>query len=465
MAVNKKRPSSELHLRLTYTAAQGRIFHQAPTQARRIVVSKGRRLGFTRGASQHVIEFMTTGKRMVLWGDTIHGNLDRYVSRYWMPVLRQIPETDWEWRRQEKQVLIYDSVCDLRSADRPENWEGFGYDLVLLNEAGIILKNPYLWENAVRPMLLDNPESIAIIGGTPKGKNPPTYHDLYARGLEGATRMPGWESMRFTTYDNPFLARTEIDEMLDEMSEIGARQEIYGEFVETTEDQFIDGDLVREAMARTPQKSEYSHSPLVLGCDVARFGDDKTVITLRQGVKVIRVSKKHGLDTMAVASLVAGIVEEQKAAYNPVDAIFVDVGAMGAGVIDRLNQLGFSAVEVAFGGKPLDTEHFINKRAEMWGEMRNWLAAGGAVPNDLELYRELTGQTYEYSGNDGKKIKLTSKEELRKVGVPSPDSADSLALTFAYPVSRRVHLDDPSSWRSRLRQLGQSQNGGSHMSY
>ena len=82
----------------------------------------------------------------------------------------------WNWRKQQKILEINGAYIDFRSIDNPENLEGMGYDKGFLNEAGIILKNEYLWNNAIKPMFWDFPNVKVVIGGTPKGKG--IFHEL-----------------------------------------------------------------------------------------------------------------------------------------------------------------------------------------------------------------------------------------------------------------------------------------------
>ena len=115
-----------------------------------------------------------------------------------------------------------------------------------------------------------------------------------------------------------------------------------------------------------------------------------------------------------------------------------------AGVIDRLRQLGYDVVEVPFGGKATEPNQYINRRTEMWFEIKEWLALGGAIPNDNALKQELATPIYWFDAA-GRKV-LEPKDEIKKrlQGAGSPDLADALALTFAYPVQVKVprHLLD-----------------------
>ena len=157
----------EISLDITYHKNQQKIFFES--KARYKVIAKGRRFGLTRGFANYVIDQMMDGVSPVLWVDTIYGNIDRYVERYFTPTLKQLPKNLWKYRSNRNDLKIMSSVCDFRSADRPENIEGFGYALIIINEAGIVLKNRSLWNESIRPMILDYKADV-LIGGTPKGK-------------------------------------------------------------------------------------------------------------------------------------------------------------------------------------------------------------------------------------------------------------------------------------------------------
>ena len=133
----------------------------------------------------------------------------------------------------------------------------------------------------------------------------------------------------------------------------------------------------------------------------------------------------RGIDNMALADKVAQQIE----LFRP-DAVFVDAGN-GAGVIDRLRQLHHEVIEVHFSGSPSQAR-YLNKRAEMWFEMRDWLRAGGAIPDLVDLKQDLAAPTYRFTPAD--KIQLESKDDIKARGLPSPDLGDALALTFAFPI-------------------------------
>lgn len=137
---------------------------------------------------------------------------------------------------------------------------------------------------------------------------------------------------------------------------------------------------------------------------------------------------------MTLAGHVARTFNEFRA-----DAVFVDGGGVGGGVVDRLRQLHVPCFDIQFGAKadfiPAEdeTDKYANKRAEIWGTMRKWLK-GGAIPNDQQLKAELVALEYGFNQRD--EIQLERKADMKKrlPNVGSPDLADALALTFAYPV-------------------------------
>lgn len=222
-----------MKLDVSYTLPQIRIFFQ--TSSKFLVVTKGRRFGATHGAAHAFIEFCLEGKKL-LWGDTINSNIDRYVQRYFEPVLKS-SSIPYNWSSQKKELRILNGHIDFRSADRPENWEGFGYDLIFLNEAGIILRDPYLYTNAVLPMLMDYPDSRLIAAGVPKGKTGKNgkQHVFYKMKLSADMGVEGYEHLAFSSYDNPKLNSNDVKILEDEIKRMNPKmvdQEIYGLFVD-----------------------------------------------------------------------------------------------------------------------------------------------------------------------------------------------------------------------------------------
>lgn len=408
----------------SYSPAQRAVFCDCNARVR--LIAKGRRLGFTKGAAYYVVHSMLDGVYgSVLWGDTIHQNIRNYVSRYFMPMLKKIPKELWQWKVSEKLLTISGNTCDFRSADNPENWEGFGYDLIVLNEAGIILKNRYLWQNAVRPMMLDNPNSVAIIGGTPKGKG--LFYELYKQ----AAKRKNWQAFKFSSYDNPNLDKGAIDEMLTELGGEGGvvRQEIYGDFIDEGTCELFGYELVSMAMEGETSQYRGGFTPKggrldVWGIDVARQGDDMSVIAKRRDSIIYELVRKSTPDLMNFADFIAS--DYHDAARKP-DAIFVEINGLGAGLYDRLRQLGLPVLPADVGAKSMNGKMF-NRRAEMYKRLKSALTMGLKLPQDRKLHAELCAIEYEVRENGV--FKIASKDELKRALGYSPDSADACALSY-----------------------------------
>lgn len=186
--------------------------------------------------------------------------------------------------------------------------------------------------------------------------------------------------------------------------------------------------------------------PMVAGVDPARFGKDSTAVILRRGRKAFGLKRYHGKDTMEVVGICRIMLDR----IEPrIDMMFIDVGGLGAGVVDRLRELGYSRriTAVNFGGKPLKGDRYKNKRAEMWGESREWLSdedMPADIPDDDALHADAIGPGYSYDSEG--RVVLESKDDMKTRGLRSPDGWDALALTFAFPVRndsalRQTHAD------------------------
>lgn len=211
-----------------------------------------------------------------------------------------------------------------------------------------------------------------------------------------------------------------------------ARIEVKGQFPRQGDKQFISRDLVENAVARELTPDPWA--PLIIGCDPARFGDDATRIVFRQGrdARTIPSIEMKGADNMAVANMLAYWIEKT----NP-DAVAIDAGN-GTGIIDRLREMGFKVTEVWFGSASHEPE-WANRRTDLWDRMRDWLG-GGCIPADQDLTDDLVGPQYKPQGTTDK-LRLETKEEMKKRGLASPDFGDALACTFAvHPASRNLQV-------------------------
>lgn len=211
-----------------------------------------------------------------------------------------------------------------------------------------------------------------------------------------------------------------------------ARVEVYGEFPSAGDDQFISPTMVADAAKRPPYKDETA--PIVIGVDPARGGADSTVIAVRQGRDLIALKRYHGEDTMAIVGRVIDAIEE----YKPT-LVVLDEGGLGYGILDRLHEQRYKVVRgVNFGWKAKNPVMYGNKRAELWGAMKDWLRSA-SIPDDRALKMDLTGPIMK--PNSSGTIFLEGKKEMKSRGLASPDAADALAVTFAFPVAHRQYVE------------------------
>lgn len=223
-------------------------------------------------------------------------------------------------------------------------------------------------------------------------------------------------------------------------------------FQSTGHDSFIKP----EAVVRARKADIAGIGPLIIGADPARFGNDRFSMAWRQGRKVRKVVSKTKLDTVAGANWIKSVIDTDKPAK-----VFIDVGGLGAGVYDMLNNWGepYSrvCVPIDFSGSPQEMDVTLpsgevrpgpyNRRAEMWTRSRDWLtAAGGAdIPDSDSLQADACGPSYHYNTNSY--LLIESKEHMRDVRkIRSPDEWDAVVLTFAEPVKEFDAFSKPINY-------------------
>jgi hypothetical protein len=223
-----------------------------------------------------------------------------------------------------------------------------------------------------------------------------------------------------------------------------AKIEVYGEFPSAGEDQFIGPTLVDDAMKRPKYKD--MTAPIIVGVDPARGGADATVIVVRQGRDLVAIKRYQGEDTMTIVGRVIEAIEE----YKPTLTV-IDEGGLGYGILDRLTEQRYKVRGINFGNKAKHPIAFGNKRAEMWNDMRNWLKSA-SIPTDRQLRADLTGPAKRPDSSGT--IFLEGKKEMRARGLASPDAADALCVTFAFPVAHREYTEPAR----RINSQGSSSN-------
>jgi len=303
--------------------------------------------------------------------------------------------------------------------------------VVVFDEASAI--PDVIWEVTEGALTDENTEIIWAVFGNPT-RNNGRFRDCF----EGGRFERRWKHRRVDSREVSFTNKEQINEWIADYGEDSdfVRIRVRGIFPRVDADSFISYEV---ALAATTRECEpQDGQPLILGVDVGRFGDDASVIYPRRGrdARTIPPRVFFGIDTMALVRKIVNTFHELNASV-----IYVDEGGVGGGVVDRLRQLQMPVFGVDFGSKPDGANpergvKYMNKRAEIWGAMRDWLPTA-AIPErihgiDTTLLDELCAPTFGL--NVREEIQLESKKEMRRRGVPSPNIADALACTHAFPV-------------------------------
>lgn len=220
------------------------------------------------------------------------------------------------------------------------------------------------------------------------------------------------EQIRLHGRDNPWIMAT-----------------ILGLFPPSGFNSLLGIEEVEAAMKRFYRPDAYDMAAKILGVDVAREGDDRSIIFPRQGLVAFRPKTYRNLRSHVLAGHIAMAEDKWKA-----DGVIVDgTGGWGSGVIDAYANMGRVAFDCQFSGKPFNVR-YANKRAEIWFLMAEWVKNGGALPNIPELVAELTTPTYTFQGD---RLLVEPKDQVKARLGRSPDLADGLAVTFAFPIAPR----------------------------
>lgn len=357
--------------------------------ARFVIAAKGRRFGATRGAANNFIAKAIKHEfSRGLWVDTVNANIERYVERYFIPALKNLQDESgkplWHWRKQQKILTILDSFIDFRSADNPENIEGFDYDYAFLNEAGIILRNEYLWENAIRPMLWDT-KCRAVIAGTPKGKN--TFYQLYERGLD--KNQQDYICFKFSSFDNPYAPRHLIADDIKNMPQRVVSQEIYADFLDDTGIVFRG---FKEIMILEPQFEPKVGHMYVMGADIAKLVD-WTVLTVydRTDNHEVFQMRFNGLEYPALRARIKHLSMK----YNHA-LVMLDSTGVGEPTFDDLSREGVPV-------EPITMTNELKK--QMIEKLASWIELRRIYMLNLkENIDEFTWFTYDISEKTGRVI-------------------------------------------------------------
>ena len=241
--------------------------------AKYVTIAAGRRSGKTYEAFIWLIhELLMKGAKNALWVDTVHGNIDKYVDRYAREILGEAwPHCNWNFQKKVLR-LPNETYIDFGSAQKPENLEGFEYDRIVINEGGIVLKKPQLWDNSIQPMSKGDHNKTRVIG-TPKGKN--RFHELFQLGQSDD---PKYASFRFSAYESPYWDDNELNAFKPKIPAEVWRQEYMAEFLDGAGSVFrnIEDCIVDRRTDKAENGKQY-----VMGVDLAKH-QDFTVITVAE---------------------------------------------------------------------------------------------------------------------------------------------------------------------------------------
>jgi len=365
--------------------------------------------------------------RSVTWAE-ITKWLSMSINSHWFEVsaTRVMPAkwiTELVERDLKKGTRYWGVEGRLWSAENPDAYAGVhNYDgvMVIFDEASGI--DDSIWSVTSGFFTENTPNRFWLAFSNPRRNSGYFYEAFHSK-------REFWKNRNIDARQVEGTDKNVYEQIIDEYGSdsVQAHVEVYGMFPNASDDQFISVSIVDEAMEREKYKDETA--PIIIGVDPARFGSDSTVIAVRQGRDVIAIKRHKGDDTMETVGRVIEAIEQ----YQPA-LVNIDEGGLGAGVVDRLKEQRYKIKGVNFGNKAKNGMMYGNKRAEMWGDMREWLKSA-SIPPDRYLKSDLISPMMKPDSKGS--IFLESKKDMRARGLASPDAADAIALTFAFPVAHR----------------------------
>ena len=414
---------------------QGRV----DMQALRAAVSSGRGIGKSALVSWLILWMLSTRigssvivsansepqLRSVTWGELTKWATMAINAHWWEPSATKLVPAAWlsalVERDLKKGTRYWGAEGKLWSEENPDAYAGVhNHDgmMVIFDEASGIPDS--IWSVAAgfftEPIL----DRYWLAFSNPRRNNGYFYECFHGK-------REFWHTLQIDARTVEGTDKTIYDQIIAEHGEDSrdARIEVYGQFPTTGDGQFISPTLVDESMARPVTKDP--SAPIVIGVDPARSGADSTVIAVRQGRAILEIQRYKGDDTMTVVGHVIRAIEQ----YRPALTV-IDEGGLGYGVLDRLVEQRYKVRGVNFGWKSLKPVMWGNRRSELWGALKDWLKIG-TLPKDKQLRDDLIGPRVK--PNSSGALFLESKKEMKARGLASPDAADAIAVTFAFPVS------------------------------
>jgi hypothetical protein len=411
----------------------------------RMATSSGRGIGKSALVSWLVIWMMTTRigsttivsanseaqLRSVTWAE-ITKWLSMAMNTHWFEVsATRVMPAKWLTELVERDLKLgtryWGVEGRLWSAENPDSYAGvhnFSGVMLVFDEASGI--DDSIWSVASGFFTENTPNRFWLAFSNPRRNSGYFYESFHSKREFWKNKIVDARTVEGTD-------KAVYQQIIDEYGADSAQAhvEVFGEFPNASDDQFIGSHIVDEAMERERYKDQ--SAPIILGVDPARFGADSTVIAVRQGRDIIAIKRYKGDDTMETVGRIIECMEE----YKPV-LVNIDEGGLGAGVVDRMKEQRYKVKGVNFSNKSKNMMMYGNKRAEMWGDMREWLKTA-SIPKDRTLKTDLISPLMKPDSKGA--IFLEGKKDMKARGLASPDAADAIALTFAFPVAHREYVD------------------------
>jgi len=432
---------------------QAKVMRWIASGERRVSVKSGRRIGKTTLMAWLSLWFEMTraNARTIVTAPSSAQLEDAYIPsfREWCQRLPPDLFEMWDIRAQRFDFRMtkrqgFENFVTIRTAraDSPESLQGINAPnvLVLVDEAAGVGDANF--------------ESLSGSLGTKNAHMVLTGNPNRSSGYFYQTHtslVDHWKTMTVNSEDCPMVSKEWVEEMKVKYGDTSNAYRIHvlGEFPTGDDNTVIPIELIEAAIGRDVVVTQ--HAPMIWGLDVARFGDDKSALCRRKGNTVTQMQTWRDLDTMQLAGAVQ--VEYEAALERPTE-ILIDVIGIGAGVVDRLREMGLPARGINVSESPAMGEQYVHLKDELWFKGLAWLEKRDCrLPNDEDLKQQLAMVRKDFTSNG--KAKIESKRELRRRGVSSPDKADALMLTFASDAGTLIHGWSMTNWKQKLtRNLG-----------
>ena len=390
-------------------------------------------------ASGHSIGKSCEVSWIVLWAVSTRPHLAAVVTAN---TDTQLKTKTWKevakWHKMARNGHWFEwTATRLTHVDHPETWyaaaipnseqnsESFAgthatHVLVIFDEASAIPDK--IWE--VTEGAMTTPRAMWFAYGNPT-KNTGRFRECFGKFKHRWTK---------TQIDSRTCRKAEMKKIREWEEDWGEdsdffRVRVRGEFPRSGSTQLISSEALAEGRSNSLDITEYMYFPVIVSVDVARFGDDETVITVRQGRKVHRQQIHRGMRNTQVAAQAAAVWREYKSTGSTMGPLMVDGIGLGSGVVDFLNDSGYPIVDVNVGAVADEPHLYFNKRAECYMRAKEWFDSGVDIPDEPELSDQATGIQYEFDAKE--RVRIEKKADMKARGLSSPDRMDSLVLSFA----------------------------------